>query len=125
VAGSGIVLRYAVRVDLVTVRAYTLGLAAFAPVQLPGVGAWLAAHLAAVSFLLAVLPFTKMVHALGIWLSPTRNQANDSRRRRHVNPWNAPVATHSYEAWRDEFRDKLRAARLPIDDTSPDGPGPG
>jgi nitrate reductase gamma subunit len=125
VAGTGIVLRYAVRVDLVAVRAYTLGLAAFAPVRLPGVGAWLAAHLVAVSFLLAVLPFTKMVHALGVWLSPTRNQANDSRRRRHVNPWNAPVATHSYEAWRDEFRDKLRAARLPIDDTPPDGPGSG
>jgi nitrate reductase gamma subunit len=121
VAGTGIVLRYVVRVDLVTVRAYALGLAAFAPVPLPGIGLWLALHLAAVSYLLAVLPFTKMVHAAGVWLSPTRNQANNSRRRRHVNPWNAPVAVHSYEAWRDQFRDKLLAAGLPVDETPHDG----
>jgi nitrate reductase gamma subunit len=123
VAGTGIVLRYVVRVDLVAVRAWTLSVAAFAPVPLPAAGIWLVAHLAAVSFLLAVLPFTKMVHAAGIWLSPTRNQANDSRRRRHVNPWNAPVAVHGYEAWRDEFRDKLVAAGLPVDEAGPGGTG--
>ena len=98
-------------------------MAAFAPVPLPAAGIWLAAHLAAASFLLAVLPFTKMVHAAGIWLSPTRNQANDSRRRRHVNPWNAPVPARGYAAWRDEFRDKLAAAGLPIDET-PEGAAP-
>jgi nitrate reductase gamma subunit len=125
VAGTGIVVRYVVRTDLVAVRGYALGLAAFAPVALPAMSYWLAAHLAAVSFLLAVLPFTKMVHAAGIWLSPTRNQANDSRRRRHVNPWNAPAAVHDREAWQDEFRDKLLAAGLPIDETPPDGRRPG
>ena len=77
--------------------------------------------MAAVACLLAMLPFTKMVHAAGIWLSPTRNQANDSRRRRHVNPWDAPVDVHGYAAWRDEFRDKLVAAGLPIDETPPRG----
>ena len=56
------------------VRAYALGLAAFAPAPLPATGAWLAAHLLSVSFLLAILPFTKMVHAAGVWLSPTRNR---------------------------------------------------
>jgi hypothetical protein len=60
-----------------------------------------------------------MVHAAGVWLSPTRNQANDSRRRRHVNPWDAPVDVHGYAAWRDEFRDKLAVAGLPIDETAP------
>jgi nitrate reductase gamma subunit len=125
VAGTGILLRYVTRVDLVTVRAYTLGLVAFAPAPLPGMDLWLAAHLAAVSFLLAVLPFTKMMHVAGIWLSPTRNQANDSRRRRHVNPWNAPVAVHGYEAWQNEFRDKLLAAGLPVDDARPGEHRPG
>ncbi len=74
-----------------------------------------------VACLLAMLPFTKMVHAAGLWLSPTRNQANDSRRRRHVNPWDAPVDVHGYAAWREEFRDKLVAAGLPIDETPPRG----
>jgi nitrate reductase gamma subunit len=121
VAGTGIVLRYAARVDLVDARAYALGLAALAPVPLKDTNPWLAAHAAAVAGLLAMLPFTKMVHAAGLWLSPTRNQANDGRRRRHVNPWDAPVEVHGYEAWRDEFRDKLAAAGLPIDETPPRG----
>jgi nitrate reductase gamma subunit len=115
VTGTGIVLRYIARTDLVAVRHYTLGLAALAPTALTGPGAWLVAHLLSVSFLLAILPFTKMIHAAGVWLSPTRNRANDSRRRRHVNPWNAPVPVHSYEAWEDEFRDKLQAAGLPTE----------
>ncbi len=122
VTGTGIVLRYWARVDLAAVRGYTLGLTAFAPPALPAPGPWLAAHLLSVSCLLAILPFTKMIHVAGIWWSPTRNQANNSRRRRHVNPWNAPVPVHGYEAWRDEFRDKLRIAGLPIDETRQDGP---
>jgi nitrate reductase gamma subunit len=121
VTGTGIALRYGARVDLVDVRTFTLGLAALAPVPLRDANPWLAAHVAAVAGLLAMLPFTKMVHAAGLWLSPTRNQANDSRRRRHVNPWNAPVDVHGYEAWRDEFRDKLEAAGMPIDETAPRG----
>jgi nitrate reductase gamma subunit len=121
VVGSGMLLRYVARVDLVAVRGYALGLAAFAPARLPAPGAWLTAHLLSVSFLLAILPFTKMAHAAGVWLSPTRNQANDSRRRRHANPWNTPGPVHGYGAWRDEFRDTLRTAGVPIDEEYRDG----
>jgi nitrate reductase gamma subunit len=112
VTGTGIAVRYVARVDLIAVRDYALSLAALSPSTLPDPGPWLIAHLASVALLLGILPFTKMVHAFGVWLSPTRNLPNDSRRRRHVNPWNAPVPVHTYEAWRDEFRDKLRVARL-------------
>jgi nitrate reductase gamma subunit len=122
VVGTGILLRYVARVDLVGVRGYALGLTAFAPGRLPAPGVCLATHLLSVSFLLAVLPFTKMIHAAGVWLSPTRNRANDSRRRRHVNPWNAPVPVHGYEAWQDEFRDKLRMANLPMEEAGRDDP---
>jgi nitrate reductase gamma subunit len=132
VVGSGIGMRYLGRVDLVTVRAYTLGLAAFpvgaahwpvmpvAPVPgaVPAVVPahwWFIAHLLSVSFLLAILPFTKLMHAAGVWLSPTRNQANDTRRRRYVNPWNRPSPHHTYGEWEHEFRDKLEAAGLPIE----------
>ena len=124
VVGTGILLRYVVRVDFVAARGYALGLAAFAPAGLPAPGIWVAAHLLSVSFLLAILPFSKMIHAAGVWLSPTRNQPNDSRRRRHVNPWNAPVPVHGYGAWQEEFRDKLVAAGLPIDEALRDGPPP-
>jgi len=120
VTGSGLVLRYAERTDMVDVRHFALSLAAWAPAPLTAPSVWLTAHLAAVACLLAVLPFSKMVHGLGVWLSPTRNQANDGRRRRHVNPWNAPVPVHTHAAWQDEFRDKLTIAGIPLEE--PPGP---
>ena len=55
------------------------------------------------------------MHMGGIFLSPTRNLANDNRRRRHVNPWNPQVEVHTYAQWEDEFRDKLVAAGYTLD----------
>jgi hypothetical protein len=51
----------------------------------------------------------------GIFLSPTRNLANNNRRVRHLNPWDYPVKVHTYEEWEDEFREKMRAAGLPLE----------
>ena len=65
--------------------------------------------------LIAYLPFSKLVHMGGVFLSPTRNLANNNRMKRHVNPWNAPVAVHTYQEWEDEFRDKLTACGLPLE----------
>ncbi|MCX6551995.1 MAG: sulfate reduction electron transfer complex DsrMKJOP subunit DsrM [Acidobacteria bacterium] len=123
IVGTGLVLRYVVRTDIVATRHWTLSLAAGHPAPLPDAVAWVALHVASVACLLAVLPFSKMVHGVGVWLSPTRNQANDSRRRRHVNPWNAPVPLHTHAAWQEEFRDKLKIAGLPVDDDPPDSAG--
>jgi len=53
----------------------------------------------------------------GVFLSPTRNLANTNRARRHLNPWNGPVPVHTYEEWEDEFRDKIRAAGIPLEKT--------
>ena len=55
------------------------------------------------------------MHMGGVFLSPTRNLANNSRMRRHVNPWNYPVKVHTYEEWEEEFRDKMKAAGLPLE----------
>ena len=51
----------------------------------------------------------------GVFLSPTRNLANNNRMRRHVNPWNPEVEVHTYAQWEDEFRDKIKAAGIPLD----------
>ena len=55
------------------------------------------------------------MHMGGVFLSPTRNLANNSRMKRHVNPWNYPVKTHTYQEWEDEFREKMRAAGMPLE----------
>jgi hypothetical protein len=55
------------------------------------------------------------MHMAGVFLSPTRNLANNNRMKRHKNPWNAPVRIHTYEEYEDEFRDVMKAARLPLE----------
>ena len=60
-------------------------------------------------------PFSKLVHLGGVFLSPTRNLANNNRMVRHINPWNAPVKVHTYEEYEDEFRDKMIEAGIPVE----------
>jgi hypothetical protein len=51
----------------------------------------------------------------GVFLSPTRNLANNSRIVRHINPWNPPLKYHTYEAYEDDFREKMIEAGLPVE----------
>ena len=60
-------------------------------------------------------PFSKLVHMGGVFMSPTRNMANNNRKKRHVNPWNYPVKHHTYEAYEDEFRDHMVEAGIPVE----------
>jgi hypothetical protein len=61
-----------------------------------------------VSTLLAYFPFSKLMHAPGVLFSPTRNQVNDPRTRRHVNPWNYPVIPESFEEYREKYKEALK-----------------
>lgn len=112
---SGILMRYFVRIDTLAVKQFALGLVTFSPVIPKEVGPLFFAHLFLLSVLAAYFPFSKLMHMGGVFLSPTRNLANTSRMKRHINPWNAPVTIHTYEEWEDEFRDKIRAAGLPLE----------
>jgi nitrate reductase gamma subunit len=112
---TGALMRYFLRVDIEAIKELTLGLARFQPVIPSGVGSLFFVHLLLVSILFAYFPFSKLVHLGGIFLSPTRNLANDNRMRRHVNPWNYPVKVHTYQEYEEEFRDKMQAAGLPLE----------
>lgn len=112
---SGLLMRYLIRIDTVAVKQFALGLAALAPVLPKEVGPFLFVHLFLLSVLAICFPFSKLMHMGGVFLSPTRNLANTNRRQRHVNPWNLPVKVHTYEEWEEEFRDKIKAAGLPLE----------
>jgi nitrate reductase gamma subunit len=114
-AGTGVSMRYLARPDLVAAKTFALGLVTFHPAPVP-TGPWFVAHLLLACALLALFPFSKLMHAPAVLFSPTRALANDNRRVRHVNPWNAPVAVHTYAEWEEEFREKIRAAGLPLED---------
>jgi len=115
IAVTGILMRYFAKVDIVSVKELAVGLFSFNPVIPQGIGIMFFIHLFLVSILLAYFPFSKLLHMPGVFLSPTRNLANNSRMKRHINPWNKPVRIHTYEEYEDEFRDKMKAAGLPLD----------
>ena len=115
VAISGVLMRYAVRPDITAIKQFALGLATFKPVIPQALSLTFFAHLLLVSALAAYFPFSKLMHMGGVFLSPTRNLANNNRSKRHVNPWNYPVKTHTYAEWEEEFRDKIKGAGLPLE----------
>lgn len=110
IAVSGALMRYVDRVDVVSVKQFVLGLATFDPIVPAAPSPVFLVHLVLVSALAVYIPFSKLMHFGGVFLSPTRNLANDSRRKRHVNPWNPPLATGGYAKWEAEFADKLELA---------------
>ena len=115
IATTGLLMRHLVPADLLQVKSLALGWVAFTPAVPKAVGALLSIHLSFVFTLLAWFPFSKLMHLGGIFLSPTRNLANNNRMRRHLNPWNAPVKVHTYEEYEDEFREKMKLAGLPLE----------
>jgi nitrate reductase gamma subunit len=114
IALSGLSMRYITKVDIVAIKALTMGLVTFRPAIPEGVGSLFFAHMFLVSILLAYFPFSKLMHLGGIFLSPTRNMTGNTRQVRHVNPWNHPVKVHTYEEYEDDFRDKMVEAGLPV-----------
>ena len=112
---TGVLMRQVFHVDLLKVKELTVGLAALSPTVPEGIGWIFFAHLFLVSVLVAYFPFSKLMHAGGVFMSPTRNMRNDQRARRHVNPWNHPVKVHTYEEYEDEFREKMKSVGLPVD----------
>jgi nitrate reductase gamma subunit len=115
IAGTGVLLRYVDKTNLVAVKELALGLVRFDPTVPAGIGPLFISHLVLVSVLFAYFPYSKLTHMAGVFISPTRNLANSNRTERHVNPWDHPVDVHTYQEWEEEFHDKLVAAGIPLD----------
>jgi len=108
-------MRHFYKVDLAKVKNLILSLILFRPEIPQGIGLIFYVHLFLVCGLLVYFPMSKLMHMGGVFLSPTRNLANNSRRRRHINPWNYPVKVHTYEEYENEFREKMKAAGIPVE----------
>ena len=90
---SGILLTAFFRTYPVDVKAMIQGLLHFHPVVAPV--HWLfSLHFILVMILLIYFPFSKLMHAGGLFFSPTRNQRANFEKR-FVNPWDFPVAYNS------------------------------
>ncbi len=125
IAATGILMRYVFRVDVVSIKQLTVGLATFSPAISGDIGSIFYIHIFLVSVLLAYFPFSKLMHAGGVFLSPTRNMANNNRMVHHENPWNDPsIKPHSYADYEDEFRQFMVDADIPVDKELPPEPEP-
>ena len=82
---SGLTLNFVARTDIVETKAFFLGLMRFDWKPLPTDPALLV-HLALVAALMIVFPFSKLLHAPGVFFSPSRNQADNTREKRHAPP---------------------------------------
>jgi len=83
---TGALMRFSERVDIVALKGFVLGLLRFDWQPLPG-DPLLVLHLFLVIVLMVVFPFSKLLHAPGLFFSPTRNQADNPRERRHLAIW--------------------------------------
>lgn len=83
---SGLLMRYVARTDIVAVKSFFLGIMTFNWQPLPP-DPVLLVHLSSVAALMIVFPFSKLLHAPGLFFSPTRNQVDNPRERRHIANW--------------------------------------
>lgn len=86
IGATGIAMTFAVGTDVVAVKSFFLGLMWFDWQPLPS-DPLLCLHLVLVALLMLVFPFSKLLHAPGVFFSPTRNQADNPREHRHVSAW--------------------------------------
>lgn len=90
IGASGAMMRFVAHTDIVSVKAYMLGLMRFSIGHLPS-DPVLLIHLGSVALLMIIFPISKLMHAPGVFFSPTRNQIDNPREKRHLAPWAAKL----------------------------------
>ncbi len=83
---TGLGMSFVIHVDVISVKQFFLGLMRFHVQPLPA-DPLLLLHLLLVVILMIVFPFSKLLHAPGLFFSPTRNQVDNPREQRHLAPW--------------------------------------
>jgi nitrate reductase gamma subunit len=86
IAVSGLTMSFLAHTDIVSVKNFFLGLYHYDLSPLPA-DPVLLLHLALVAGLMIIFPYSKLLHAPGLLFSPTRNQTDNPRERRHLAPW--------------------------------------
>ena len=87
---SGLGMRFVAPTDIVALKAFMLGLMRLDIQPLPA-DPLLLLHLTLVAVLMIVFPISKLLHAPGLFFSPTRMQVDNPREARHVASWAAAL----------------------------------
>jgi nitrate reductase gamma subunit len=89
---SGLLMSYVTRTDIVALKSFFLGLMYFDWQPMPA-DPVLLIHLGLVAALMIIFPYSKLLHAPGLFFSPTRNQVDNPRERRHLANWARALET--------------------------------
>lgn len=87
---SGLSMKFVAHTDIVAVKAFMSGLWTFQINPLP-TSPLLLTHLTLVIVLMIIFPISKLLHAPGVFFSPSRNQVDNPREKRHLAPWAAEL----------------------------------
>ncbi len=90
IATTGMLMSFVSPIDIVKLKAFALGLVSFNPQPVPH-DLLILIHLALVAVLMLIFPISKLLHAPGVFFSPTRNQVDNPREKRHLSPWGAKI----------------------------------
>jgi len=91
---SGLLMKFVAHTDIIALKVFFQGLMHFELKPLPS-DPILLLHLALVAVLMIIFPFSKLMHGPGLYFSPTRNQVDNPRERRHLAPWAAALVSRS------------------------------
>ena len=86
IASSGLIMSFVSHIDIVQMKSFMLGILSFDLKELPE-SAVLLIHLSLVALLGFILPVSKLLHIPGVFYSPTRNQVDNPREKRHIADW--------------------------------------
>jgi len=86
IAGTGLAMKFVDHTDIISLKEFVLGLLYFDWQPIPA-NPLLLIHLGLVLTLMIIFPFSKLLHAPGLFFSPSRNQVDNSREKRYVTPW--------------------------------------
>jgi len=85
---SGMLMTFVAHTDIVALKTFFMGLMYFDVQPVPQ-DPVLLIHLALVALLMLIFPVSKLLHAPGLFFSPSRNQVDNPREQRHVAAWAA------------------------------------
>ncbi|GMR20697.1 MAG: sulfate reduction electron transfer complex DsrMKJOP subunit DsrM [Gammaproteobacteria bacterium] len=90
IAGTGMLMVFVLPTDIIMLKAFVLSLymQPFRFLPLPA-DVLVLTHLALVILLMLIFPVSKLLHAPGVFFSPTRNQVDNPREHRHIQGWTA------------------------------------
>jgi len=92
IAGTGTLMSFVSHTDIMQLKDFVLGLVYLQWQHLPEDGLLLT-HLSLVILLMIIFPVSKLLHAPGIFFSPTRNQVDNPREKRHLASWARKLET--------------------------------